>query len=362
MRLAFTERKPWVIGIVSILILSAGTFVAFSFTKFKGLRGVYSVSAEVTDAAGLLPGNEVRIAGVKVGNVTKVTLEPDAAVVAMEIQDDIQIPEETLLEVKLKTLLGQKFIDLQFPPSYVSAISSGAEPGDATSGFFTEGDVIPMAQTSVPFEVYQAASEGTDVLEQIDKRSLRTMLRVLDSTVGTSKEEIGRALVALDRAGEVLGDKSGAITKLLRDLNDVSGTLARSDRDLSGILAGGSEVLGVLADRRATISSLLAAADDLGNNLGLLIRAARGPLGNGLLDLNSILVTAEGSLDELEVALDELGPAQRLFGIPLQFGRFTEGAACAVTSEDTCVPTGSPDNPGFPVKGTQPSPAPGGAR
>lgn len=361
MRLSFTERRPWLIGIVSLAILIAGTSLAFSFTKFKGLRGVYSISADVTDAAGLIPGNEVRIAGVKVGNVKRVTLERDAARVLMEIQGDIEIPEETLLEVKLKTLLGQKFIDLQFPRSFVAAVSSGSAPEDATAGFLTEGDLIPVEQTRVPFEVYQAASGGTRVLEQIDKQSLRTMLRVLGSTVGTSKEEIGRALVALDRAGDVLGDKSGAITKLLRNLNDVSGTLARSDQELNGILAGGSDVLGVLAERRATISTLLAAADDLGQNLGLLISSARAPLAAGVRDLNAILVTAEGSLGELEVALEELGPAQRLFGIPLQFGRFTEGAVCAVISEDTCVPTGSPDDPGFPVKGTQPSPAPGGA-
>jgi phospholipid/cholesterol/gamma-HCH transport system substrate-binding protein len=360
--MSFTERRPWLIGIVSIAILVAGTSLAFSFTKAKGLRGVYTISAELTDAAGLLPGNEVRIAGVKVGNVTRVTLESDAARVLMEIQKDIEIPVETLLEVKLKTLLGQKFIDLQFPRSFVAAISAGSAPEDATAGFFTEGDLIPVAQTSVPFEVYQAATGGTDVLEKIDKNSLRTMLRVLGSTVGTSKDEIGRALVALDRAGDVLGPKSGSITKLLKNLNQVSGTLARSDESLNGILAGGSDVLGVLADRRATISSLLAAADDLGQSLGLLIRSARAPLATGVRDLNSILLTAEGSLDELSVALEELGPAQRLFGIPLQFGRFTEGAACAVISEDTCSATGSPDDPGFPVKGIQPSPGPGGAR
>jgi phospholipid/cholesterol/gamma-HCH transport system substrate-binding protein len=360
MRLAFTERRPWLIGITCLVVLIAGTSVAFSFTKFKGLRGVYSLSAELEDAAGLQPGNEVRIAGVRVGNVTKVSLEPEAAVVEMEVEEAIQIPRETLLEVKLKTLLGQKFIDLQFPRSFIAAVSTGSDPADATAGFLADGDRFPLGQTSVPFEVYQAATGGTDVLEQIDKKALRTMLRVLGSTVGTSKAEIGRALEALAGAGEVLGDKSGSITRLLRNLNDVSGILADNDQELDGILAGGSDVLGVLADRRATIGSLLAAADDLGKTLGLLIRSARVPLALGVTDLNSILVTAEGSLDELEVALDELGPAQRLFGIPLQFGRFTEGHVCAVTTEDTCVPGRPPEDPGFPVKGTQPSPPPGG--
>jgi phospholipid/cholesterol/gamma-HCH transport system substrate-binding protein len=352
-RLAVTERRPWLIGLVSIAVLIAGTSLAFSVNRFEGLRGVYSISADLADAAGLQSGNEVRIAGVKVGRITDVHLEDHAARVTLEIADDIRIPRETLLEVKLKTLLGQKFIDLQFPRDYLEAVSAG-DASDATAGFLEGGDVIPLEQTSVPFEVYQAAREGTAVLEGIDKQSLRKMLRVLAGAVEVSKEEIGAALGALDRAGKVLAPKGAAIGRLLRDLDDVSGTLARSDTDIDALLAGGADLLDVLAERRADTSALLAAADDLGRTLGLLLQVARGSIQAGARDLNSILIAAGAELDALELAIEELGPAQELFAAPLQFGRFTEGHVCAVTTEDTCVPGGDPSDPGFPVKGTQP--------
>jgi phospholipid/cholesterol/gamma-HCH transport system substrate-binding protein len=353
MKLAFTERRPWLIGLVSIAVLLAGTTLAFSINRFEGLRGVYSISADLTDAAGLQPGNEVRIAGVKVGKVTEITLTDHSARVDLEISDDIRIPQETDLEVKLKTLLGQKFIDLQFPRAYLEAVSAGNAEG-ATEGFLTAGDVIPLEQTDVPFEVHQAAREGTAALEAIDKKALRRMLRVLAGTVEVSKEEIAEAFTALDRAGEVLAPKSAGIGRLLRDLDDVSATLARSDRDIDELLGGGADLLEVLAARRAETSSLLAAADDLGRTLGLLLQVARGSIETGSRDLNSILLVAESELDSLERAIEELGPAQELFARPLQFGRFTEGHVCAVTTEDTCVPYGYPEQPGFPVKGTQP--------
>lgn len=352
MRLSVTERNPIVIGLVSLALLVAGTTAAFSINRFTGLRGVYEISADLVDAAGLQVGNEVRIAGVKVGRITDVRLTGEAARVEMEIAGDIRIPADSALEVKLKTLLGQKFIDLQFPESFLRAAAAGSP--DAPAGFLAAGDVIPLEQTSVPFEVYQAAREGTDVLEAIDKPALRRMLRVLAGTVDASKEEIGEALGALDDAGRVLGAKSNDITRLLKDLEAVSGTLARSDREIDGILAGGAEVLSVLADRRAATSSLLAAADDLGRTLGVLLRVVRGSVGVGVRDLNSILVVAESELDSVEAAIAELGIAQELFARPLQFGRFTEGHVCAVTSEDTCVPHGTPQQPGLPVLGTQP--------
>jgi phospholipid/cholesterol/gamma-HCH transport system substrate-binding protein len=354
---SFRERRAWLVGLVSIALIAAGLFAAFSINRFDSLRGVYTVSADLKDAAGLQPGNEVRVAGVKVGRVTAITLRPDAARVEMEIAQDVEIPVETILEVKLKTLLGQKFIDLQIPRSILTAASGGGDTSAVSAGILQDGDVIPRSQTRVPFEIYQAATEGTAVLKGIDKRSLRKMITVLSETVGASKDELARALTSLDRAGTVLSDKSPQITALLRSTKDATDALAAGGEDLSGTLKRAAEVLEVLADRRATTSSLLAATNDLAGNLALLIRAARGSVSSGVTDLNSILIAAQDELDSIEVALDELGTSQRMFGTPLTFGRFTEGHVCAVTSEDTCVPQGSPENPGLPVHNVQPPPS-----
>lgn len=356
---SFRERRPWLVGIISIALIAIGVGFAFSINRFEGLRGVYSISADLKDAAGLQSGNEVRVAGVKVGTVKGVDLTPNAARVKMEIEDDIRLPVETRVEVKLKTLLGQKFVELQFPEGYLAAGSNGGDPSTATDRFLSDGDVIPLSQTRIPFEIYQAATEGTEVLEDVDKQALRRLLRVLSKTVGVSGDELARALVAVDDATRVLSPKSGDITKLLRTTRKVSGSLGASDRDIEGILDHSAEVLGVLAERRATTSSLLAATNDLARNLGLLIRSARGSIQLGVRDLNSILVIAQGELGAIEAGLEELGVAQELFGRPFAFGRFGEAHICAVTSEDTCARRGSPSSPGLPVHGIQPSPPPG---
>jgi phospholipid/cholesterol/gamma-HCH transport system substrate-binding protein len=282
----------------------------------------------------------------------------------MEIQEDIRLPEETRLEVKLKTLLGQKLIDLQLPRSFVATAANGGDPSGTTARFLTGGDVIPLAQTKVPFEIYEAANEGTAVLEEIDKVALRKMLQVLGQTFGASKEELRSALVSLDEAGAVLSDKSGDISELLRNAEKATGVLADSDVDIEGILQRSTEVLGTLADSREDVSSLLAATDDLAEDLGLLIRFARGSIQLGTRDLNSILLTAEGELKTIERVLDELPVAQEMFGRPLSFGRFAEGHVCAATTEDTCVPHGTPQDAGVPQHNVQPipSPAPRGAR
>jgi ABC-type transporter Mla subunit MlaD len=156
----------------------------------------------------------------------------------------------------------------------------------------------------------------------------------------------------------MLSDKSGDISSLLRNAEKATAVLSDSDQDIEGILQRSAEVLGTLADSREDVSSLLAATDDLAEDLGLLIRFARGSIQLGTRDLNSILLTVEGELDTIETVLDELPVAQEMFGRPLSFGRLTEGHVCAATSEDTCVPFGTPQDPGVPQHGVQPSPAP----
>jgi phospholipid/cholesterol/gamma-HCH transport system substrate-binding protein len=252
-------------------------------------------------------------------------------------------------------LLGQKFIDLQLPRSALAARAGGSDAPLAQAGGLIEpGDVIPITQTRIPFDIYQAANQGTQVLAEIDKEALRELLNVLAGTFEQAGPELRRALVSVNDLGEVLGPKSAEIGRLLRNLNKVSGTLALSGDDLAGILDNSAEVLGVLADRRETISTLLAATNDLGRNLGTLVQIARGSIEAGVTDLNSLLLAAESELDTIEIALEELPISQKLFAQAGQFGRFIEGNACAVTSEDTCVADGSPEDPGLPVHGTQP--------
>ena len=356
---SFRESSPRLVGVLSIVGIALGMLLAFSVPKFQTFLGVYTVYADLEDAAGVQAGNEVRVAGVRVGRVKGVELTPQAARVEMEIESDVQLPIETRVEVKLKTLLGQKYIEMQLPRTYLLSASGGNSPIKATAGFLSSGDVIPKSQTRLPYEVYEAANAGTETLERIDKKSLRDLINVLAGTFGDTEDEIGRALVAIEGAGDVLDDKGPEVSELLRNLEDVSGVLASKDKQIQSLLTKGVDVFGFLAQQRRELSTLLAATDDLAGNLDLLIQAVRQPIELGTADLIGVLTLVEEDLDTLGDAIEELPTAQEMFAAPTKFGRFLEGHVCAATSEDTCVPFGTPENAEVPIVGTQPSPEPG---
>ncbi len=98
-----------------VVLVVAAFFVVFAFTT-TDVRQVsgYEVSAQFDNAAGLTPGTDVRMSGVKIGTVLEQRLDPDTyfADVRMSIADKVKLPADTSARVVSDGLLGNNFVDL----------------------------------------------------------------------------------------------------------------------------------------------------------------------------------------------------------------------------------------------------------
>ena len=114
---SFRERNQVAVGIASIIVLALIFLLAFEFKKLPFISHNYTVTAEFADAAGLAPGSDVRIAGLKVGTVTKVKLDGDRVLVTLSVGGGVTIPRDATAAISLKTILGTKsvVIDAQGP-------------------------------------------------------------------------------------------------------------------------------------------------------------------------------------------------------------------------------------------------------
>ena len=99
-----------------VVLLVAAFFVIFAFSS-SGVQtvGGYQVRAVFDDASGLVPGTEVRLAGVKVGTVLSQELDPKTyfAVVMMSIDQDVELPKDTSARVVPEGVLGGNLVQLQ---------------------------------------------------------------------------------------------------------------------------------------------------------------------------------------------------------------------------------------------------------
>ncbi len=104
------------IAIGAVVIAVAGAFLSFAYSHSdqRPSHG-YDVSARFDRADGIRPGTDVRVSGIKVGTVTKTSLDYKTfqAVVAMTLSPEVKIPTDSSLKVASEGILGGVFLSIE---------------------------------------------------------------------------------------------------------------------------------------------------------------------------------------------------------------------------------------------------------
>jgi phospholipid/cholesterol/gamma-HCH transport system substrate-binding protein len=319
----FRERNPILIGVLSILIISGLTFFAFSIDKIPQLKQAYELKAYFSDAIGLTADNQVRVAGIKVGQVKDIELVGDRVLVTMDVDNNIKIPRDATAQIRLATLLGTKFVNID-----------GAGPGP----YLADGDVIPLENTSVPYQIFQAANEGTGVLEGLNGPRLNRLLVQLTDLVRTSRGEIGHALEGLNELGAGLNARAPELRELLSGADDLTKLLANEGDNINSLIDNSNTVLATLAEKREEIQSLLASTELMAGELADLVRTHRAQLDGILGNLHNALVVLDRNVKHLDVALKYAGASSRYFAKIFTQGRWGDIFSCALILTATCQP------------------------
>jgi phospholipid/cholesterol/gamma-HCH transport system substrate-binding protein len=146
------------VGAFVLLGIAAIAWFAIQAGAGVAIGGSYEVSARFTNVGGLRPGNQVFIAGVPVGRVEKIVLNSQyAAIVHMNVREDVRLPSDTIASVKTSGLIGDKFIALA-PGADSRNLAPGGMITDTESVMdleslirrFAFGNVSPSPSPSVP--------------------------------------------------------------------------------------------------------------------------------------------------------------------------------------------------------------------
>src|SRR5215204_3219846 len=106
----FRERNPVVIGAISMAVIVALMTIAFKAGDLPVIGGGDTYYASFTEAGGLKPNDEVRIAGVRVGKVRSVELKGGRVQVRFQVDRGAKFGQETGAQIKVKTILGSMFL------------------------------------------------------------------------------------------------------------------------------------------------------------------------------------------------------------------------------------------------------------
>ena len=302
----FRARNPLPIGIAGLVAIGLILFASFNASKLPIIGGGESYAASFSEAGGLRSGDEVRIAGVRVGKVTGISLDGNKVKVDFRITEDVAFGPESGASIRMKTLLGQKYVSL--------------EPKGR--GQMAEGRTIPLSRTVSSYDIINAFSDLTETTERIDTKQLATSLDTIASEFSDTPANVKLALDGLTRLSRTISSRDSELKALLKASNSVSGTLADQNKVIEKIITDGDLLLAELYERRDAIHTLFTNTSAMAVQITGLVRDNRAQLGPALTQLNGVLETLRKHEADLTRTIEAMGPFTRVFASALGNGRW----------------------------------------
>jgi phospholipid/cholesterol/gamma-HCH transport system substrate-binding protein len=319
---SFRERNPFTLGILGTLVLAIVATATFDYENLPIVGTGTTFQAEFGEAAGLRTDDEVRVAGIKVGEVTDVVLAEDHVLVSFRVKD-AWIGNKTSAEIKIKTLLGRKFLALH-------------PLGDAVQD---PRDPIPRTRTVTPYDVTAAFEGLASTAGAIDTEQLAQSFRVLSDTFRNSPDYVRSALDGLSKLSTTIASRDEQLHDLLGNTRRISTTLADSNDEFAKLLADGNLLLTELNNRRDSIHALLTGTQQLATQLSGLVADNRAQLNPALAKLDSVTDVLQRHTADLDRGLALAGPYFRQTANALGNGRWIDNYLCGlIATPQPCVP------------------------
>ncbi|MDL4775543.1 MULTISPECIES: MCE family protein [Thermomonosporaceae] len=275
--------------LVAVLVL---TVSGCSYKTMGAPRDGLTLTATFDDAQGLVAGHSVKMSDLTIGSVTKVELAGYRSRATLAIKKEYRIPRGSRAEIKVTSLLGENYVDLQMPPG--GSMDRGPFLADRAAIADTSvqpafeqviGQTGPLLKALAGDDVATVVNAGATALDGNGKKLNATIAKTgdllkifadqraelglavdnfakLGRSLAKGTDELDQAPVQLERMTKVLDDNKGKIlktvdrlTRMARQLNDkvLEGRVTR----FRNLLRDLDPVLQQLGDNRTRLTSLV---------------------------------------------------------------------------------------------------------
>lgn len=298
-----TKVVPQLIKLVIFLIITAVITYVLGATISNQSYGESAIyKARFTDVTGLNEGDDVRIAGVRVGTIDSIELvkrangaDRSVADVSFTVDKAQTLPKTAEATLRYRNLVGQRYLDVE----------RGASDSPQK---LKAGDTIPLSQThpavdlTVLFQGFQPLTQGLDAgtLNQLSYEIIQT----LQGEAG-SFETLLANLADLTNA---LADKDQVIGSVVDNLSSVLDAVGQRDTQLSQLIIQLQRFVSGLSKDRVTIGNAIDGVNRLADDTSGLLAQVRKPLANDVVQLNGLVANLNKNEKTTQFILTQLPP------------------------------------------------------
>lgn len=251
------------------------------------------VTAYFERATGVYPGTEVRVLGVEVGHVTKVTPKGNMVEVKLAYEAKRKIPANAQAVIIVPSLVADRYI--QFTPVYRGgpALQNGA--------------TLPLSSTAVPVELDDANAAVNQLTQALGPKganangSLNRLLKASARTLDGQGENFKQTLQDLSEVSRILADNRGNTSQTVQNLAKITQTLAASDRQIRVFSQNLASVSSTLAAEKEELRAALHSLSLALQEVSAFIKDNKSQIAanvQGLADVTGILVKEKAALQQ----------------------------------------------------------------
>jgi phospholipid/cholesterol/gamma-HCH transport system substrate-binding protein len=313
------QRQTSTIVKLGVFTLVTAFLTVCLFAVFGEYRSgsTNTYSAVFGDVSRLKAGDSVRFAGVKVGKVGDLRMQPDhTVVVTFDADRDVALTAGTRVAVRYLNLVGDRYLDLVDAQGSTRLLPPGAQ--------------IPRGQTDPALDLDLLLGGLKPVIRGLNAQDVNALAASLVQIIQGEGPTMSSLLSRTSSFTQALADKKEVVQQLIDNLRTTLATLSDQGTQFSGALDRLQKLVTDLATDREPIGAAIDSLDAGTASLAGLLTEARPPLASTIDQLDTLAPNLDDKKDRIETALSKAPENYRKLTRLGSYGAFINYYICSL--------------------------------
>ena len=321
-----SRQQPGIPGLIArslvfVLVTVSATVVLGATIRNGGGGGGERFTAMFSDATSLQKGDDVRMAGVRIGQVSSVEVSDQRlAKVTFSIDDGVRVRQGSTAVLRFRNLVGQRYLALVQNP-------------DATRPPIAAGSTFDLEHTQPALDITALFNGFQPLFRLLSPKDVNDLSYQIISVFQGEGSTVTDLLARTSRLTSTLADKDQVIGSVIDNLDEVLKVVSSRSGELSSLITTLQSLVSGLAKDRDSIGSAVSGIGDLTTSVSDLLEEGRAPLKGSIRHLGEVSKNLADDGPTLSRFLTTLPTKLDRLGTLASYGSWLNAYLCEVTGD-----------------------------
>ncbi|HVB46362.1 MAG TPA: MCE family protein [Streptosporangiaceae bacterium] len=328
---------PLIKSIIFIAVTSLATVILGISIANVSVAAQAGYHAIFTDVTGMAVGSSVDIAGVRVGQVTSISVyNGNLAMVGFTVAADRRLPVSVTATIKYQNLVGQRYIELD---QGTGPVGENLPPG-AT---------IPLERTSPALDLTELFNGFQPLYQALSPGNVNKLTSAVIAVFQGESPDLDTLVATVGSLTTTLAARTRVIDEVIANLDSVLATIGARNGELAGLVSTLRDLVSGLAADRQPIGSAISAVSSLTSATAGLLGVGRAPLERDIVQLGRLASNLADNSGTVRAFLRTLPRKLASIARLASYGSWVNFYLCSATVTGVRGSLGGPGPSGVPV-------------